>query len=280
MVTPIKRLVTSMTRYAEAPGDAARIITPQGRVRELRDAEEALNKLQTDLTGALRQRARLAQLGEAVAKISHDLRNMLSVATMLGDRLEASQDPAVQRIAPRLVASLDRAINLTEATLAFGRAEEPAPKLTRVGLRGLVDDVVENERLGDEAALIAYGCDIPPDLALRADPEQLYRVLSNLVRNARLAIAATGQAGRIEIAASETDDGWAITVADTGPGLPPKARAHLFTPFHGGVRKGGSGLGLAICAELVKGHGGQLELVSTGPQGTVFRVFIPAGLAA
>ena len=280
MVTPIKRLVTSMTRYAEAPGDAARIITPQGRVRELRDAEEALNKLQTDLTGALRQRARLAQLGEAVAKISHDLRNMLSVATMLGDRLEASQDPAVQRIAPRLVASLDRAINLTEATLAFGRAEEPAPKLTRVGLRGLVDDVVENERLGDEAAVIAYGCDIPPDLALRADPEQLYRVLSNLVRNARLAIAATGQAGRIEIAASETDDGWAITVADTGPGLPPKARAHLFTPFHGGVRKGGSGLGLAICAELVKGHGGQLELVSTGPQGTVFRVFIPAGLAA
>jgi signal transduction histidine kinase len=280
MVTPIKRLVTSMTRYAEAPGDAARIITPQGRVRELRDAEEALNKLQTDLTGALRQRARLAQLGEAVAKISHDLRNMLSVATMLGDRLEASQDPAVQRIAPRLVASLDRAINLTEATLAFGRAEEPAPKLTRVGLRGLVDDVVENERLGDEAALIAYGCDIPPDLALRADPEQLYRVLSNLVRNARLAIAATEQAGRIEIAASETDDGWAITVADTGPGLPPKARAHLFTPFHGGVRKGGSGLGLAICAELVKGHGGHLDLVSTGPQGTVFRVFIPAGLAA
>ena len=144
MVSPIKRLVASMTRYAAAPEDPARIIQPQGRVRELRDAEDALNSLQTELTGALKQRERLAQLGEAVAKISHDLRNMLSVATMLGDRLEASQDPAVQRIAPRLLASLDRAIHLTEATLAFGRAEEPAPKLTRLPLRGLVEDVIEN----------------------------------------------------------------------------------------------------------------------------------------
>lgn len=280
MVTPIKRLVTAMTRYAEAPADAARIIRPEGRVQELRDAEDALQKLQTDLTGALRQRARLAQLGEAVAKISHDLRNMLSVATMLGDRLEASQDPAVQRIAPRLVASLDRAINLTEATLAFGRAEEPAPKLTRVALRKLVEDVFENERLADDGALISYGDDIAPTLAVRADPEQLYRVLSNLVRNARLAILATGAQGRINIAARDSDEGWEITIADTGPGLPQKAREHLFKPFHGGVRKGGSGLGLAICAELVKGHGGRLELVQSGPDGTIFRIFIPAGVAA
>ena len=280
MVTPIKRLVTSMTRYAEAPGDAARIIRPEGHVLELRDAEEALHKLQTDLTGALRHRERLAQLGEAVAKISHDLRNMLSVATMLGDRLEASQDPAVQRIAPRLVASLDRAINLTEATLAFGRAEEPAPKLTRVSLRGLVEDVFENERLGDDSDKIAYSCDIAPALALRADPEQLYRVLANLVRNARLAIAAKGGDGRIHIPGRDSEDGWEIEVSDTGPGLPQKALDHLFKPFHGGVRKGGSGLGLAICAELIKGHGGQLELIRTGPEGTVFRICIPVGLAA
>lgn len=279
MVTPIKRLVASMTHYADAPGDAARIIRPEGRVHELRNAEEALSKLQTDLTGALKHRERLAQLGEAVAKISHDLRNMLSVATMLGDRLEASQDPAVQRIAPRLVASLDRAINLTEATLAFGRAEEPAPKLTRVVLRDLVADVVENEKLADERDAIQYACDIPAGLVLRADPEQLHRVLANLVRNARLAIAATHAEGVITVTGGETVDGWAITVSDTGPGLPKKALEHLFKPFHGGVRKGGTGLGLAICAELIKGHGGCLELVQTGPDGTMFRIFLPLGLA-
>jgi signal transduction histidine kinase len=280
MVSPIKRLVASMTRYVQAPEDPARIIQPQGRVRELRDAEDALFSLQTELTGALKQRERLAQLGEAVAKISHDLRNMLSVATMLGDRLETSQDPAVQRIAPRLLGSLDRAIHLTEATLAFGRAEEPAPKLTRVALRGLVEDVIENERLSDADGAIDYDCDVAPGLLLRADAEQLHRVLSNLVRNARLAIAATGRPGRVTITGRDTDDGWEIEVKDTGPGLPEKARAHLFKPFHGGVRKGGTGLGLAICAELIKGHGGKLELVRSDAAGTVFRILLPSGLAA
>lgn len=280
MVSPIKRLVGSMTTYAQAPEDAARIIRPRGKVRELRDAENALFRLQTDLTAALRQRERLAQLGEAVAKISHDLRNMLSVATMLGDRLEASQDPTVQRIAPRLLGSLDRAINLTEATLAFGRAEEPAPKLTRVDLRKLVEDVFDNEGLHGDTATIALGYDIAPGLMVRADPEQLHRVLSNLVRNARLAIAATAQPGQVTITGRDGEDGWEIEVQDSGPGLPQKAREHLFKPFYGGVRKGGTGLGLAICAELIKGHGGKLELLRSDAQGTVFRITLPTGLAA
>jgi signal transduction histidine kinase len=100
------------------------------------------------------------------------------------------------------------------------------------------------------------------------------------VRNARLAIAATGQPGRVTITGRDTDEGWEIEVKDTGPGLAQKAREHLFKPFHGGVRKGGTGLGLAICAELVKGHGGRLELVETSPKGTVFRILLPSGFAA
>ena len=278
MVTPIRRLVAAMMRYAEAPADATRIITPQGRVRELRSAEDALHGLQADLTSALKQRERLAQLGEAVAKISHDLRNMLSVATLVADRLEMSQDPTVQRIAPKLVASLNRAINLTEATLAFGRAEEPAPKLDRIGLRALVEDVIENDRLALDATEIGYVCDVGADVTVRADPEQLHRVLSNLVRNARQAIVATGRPGDIRVAGQDTPDGWLIEVSDTGPGLPKKARDHLFQPFHGGARKGGSGLGLAICAELVRGHGGRLELARSDAAGTCFRVILPGGL--
>jgi signal transduction histidine kinase len=280
MVTPIRRLVDAMMRYAEAPSDATRIIRPQGRVRELRNAEDALQALQSDLTGALKQRERLAQLGEAVAKISHDLRNMLSVATLIADRLETSKDPTVQRIAPKLVGSLNRAINLTEATLAFGRAEEPAPKLDRVGLRQLVEDVIENDRLAVEDVQIEYLCDMSADVMVRADPEQLHRVLSNLVRNARQAIAATRRDGEVRITGRETADSWVIEVSDTGPGLPKKALDHLFQPFHGGARKGGTGLGLAICAELVRGHGGRLELAHSGAGGTCFQVILPAGIAA
>jgi signal transduction histidine kinase len=280
MVTPIRRLVDAMTRYAEAPSDAMRIIRPRERVHELRKAEETLKSLQTDLSSALKQRERLAQLGEAVAKISHDLRNMLSVATLVADRLETSQDPTVQRIAPKLVSSLNRAINLTEATLAFGRAEEPAPKLDRIGLRALVDDVIENERLAPERVAINYVCDVPETMVVRADPEQLHRVLSNLVRNARQAIEATGRAGEIRISGDDAPEAWVIKVSDTGPGLPKKAIDHLFKPFHGGARKGGSGLGLAICAELVRGHGGRLELARSGADGTCFQVILPVGMAS
>lgn len=280
LVQPIKRVVAHMAAFAEDPNDASRIIRPEADVRELRVAEETLESLERQLSSALRQRERLAQLGEAVAKISHDLRNMLSVATLVADRLETSKDPTVQRIAPRLVASLDRAINLTEATLAFGRAEEPAPKLNRVALRDIVEDVIENDRLAEGGDGIDYVCSVAADTIVRADAEQLHRVLSNLVRNARQALAAQGGGGgRIEIGGRDTPDGWCIQVCDSGPGLPKKALDHLFKPFHGGTRKEGTGLGLAICAELVRGHGGRLELSTTGPEGTTFSIFLPSGLA-
>lgn len=280
LVSPIKRVVGSITDYAAAPEDARGIIEPQAGVRELRDAETALRSMQTQLTGALKQRERLAQLGEAVAKISHDLRNILNVATLVADRLENSEDPSVQRVAPRLLNSLDRAVNLCEGALAFGRAEEPPPKLTRVDLSALVCDTVENERIASNGAEISYHTDVEPGLMARADPEQLYRVLGNLLRNARQAIAATGQPGEITVSATTADDAWVIRVCDTGPGLPQKAIDHLFQPFHGGVRKGGSGLGLVIAAELVRGHGGRLELEQTGGDGTTFAIYLPAGTAA
>lgn len=138
LVAPIKNVVGVMTRYAEAPEDARRIIEPSAGVTELREAEVALASMQTHLTGALRQKERLAQLGGAVAKISHDLRNILTVAQLFSDRLEVSEDPAVKRYAPKLVGSISRAVNLCESTLAFGKAEEPPPALDRVLLASIV----------------------------------------------------------------------------------------------------------------------------------------------
>jgi signal transduction histidine kinase len=205
---------------------------------------------------------------------------MLTTASMLADRIEMSRDPSVKRAAPKLVNSLSRAINLCESTLAFGKAEEPSPRLSRIRLSALVEDVIENEKLAlSEGADIRFSADLPPDLHVRADPEQLFRVLANLVRNARQAIEATQAPGVIELLARddrhEGRDGVAIRISDTGPGLPPKARTHLFEAFQGGVRKGGMGLGLAIAAELVRGHGGRLELVRSDADGTEFRIWLP-----
>ncbi|MCF6314680.1 MAG: HAMP domain-containing histidine kinase [Marinosulfonomonas sp.] len=277
LLKPIHRVVRHIKSYAEAPEDLRRIIVPSASVLELREAEEALQSMQTQLTGSLKQKEHLAQMGGAVAKISHDLRNILTTTQLFVDRMEGSDDPMVQRAAPKLVNSISRAVNLCESTLAFGKAEEAAPALTRMALTGIVDDVIDGERLAVEGYDISYSEDIPAEIIIRADPEQLYRVISNIVRNARQAIVATGKSGEISIRAREDEDNWWITIIDTGPGLPPKAREHLFTPFQGGVRKGGSGLGLSIAAELVRGHGGVLELRKTDSDGTEFVICLPRG---
>ncbi len=277
LVRPIKDAVGYMQRYAAAPEDARGIIKPQARLVELRETEEALFKLQTELTHALKQKQRLAQLGAAVAKVSHDLRNILTSAQLFTDRIEMSDDPLVGRLAPKLVNSITRAVSLCESTLAFGRAEEPAPTLAMVDLAEIVNDVIEAERLAAGNDHITWRRDIPLPFHLRADSEQLYRVIQNLLRNARQAIAAANLPGEILLRAREDDDNWWIEISDTGPGLSAKARAHLFQPFQGGTRKGGSGLGLAIAAELIQGHGGALELADTGPEGTRFLLRLPKG---
>ncbi|MEO1780265.1 MAG: HAMP domain-containing sensor histidine kinase [Pseudomonadota bacterium] len=277
LVKPIRGVVGHMQRYAAAPEDARRIITPNAGVTELREAEEALRSLQTELISALRQKDRLAQLGGAVSKISHDLRNILTSAQLFTDRIEASEDPLVRRMAPKLVNSITRAVHLCESTLAFGKAEEPSPTLMMVTLDDVVADVLDSERLAVEPEQLVLSENIPPLFSLRADPEQLFRVISNLVRNARQAIVASGNPGEITVSAYEDADNWWVEIADTGPGLPKKAQEHLFTPFQGGVSKGGTGLGLAIASELIRGHGGALELDRTGPSGTVFSIRLPKG---
>lgn len=277
LVKPIESVVGYMQRYAAAPEDARGIIHPSSRVAELREAEEALMQLQIELTHALKQRERLAQLGGAVAKVSHDLRNILTSAQLFTDRIEMSEDPLVRRLAPKLVNSITRAVSLCEGTLAFGRAEEPSPTFAVTCLHEIVGDVAESELLAADSELVEIVNTVPKPMMLRGDPEQLFRIVMNLVRNARQAITATGRPGTVSVDARETEDAWFITVADTGPGLPQKAQDNLFTPFQGGARKGGTGLGLAIAGELARGHGGSVTLKETSPEGTVFEVRLPKG---
>lgn len=274
IVRPMSRVVAHMTAYRDAPEDASRVIAPESSVRELRDAETALQDLQVRLTGALRQKERLAALGGAVAKISHDLRNLLTTAQLLADRIDASADPSVRRTAPKLVQSLARAITLCERTLTYGRAEETPPELTTVALSPLIDEVVENETAATDGR-VPIRAEAPPDLLVRADADQLFRVLTNLVRNAVQAIDAGSRPGEVTLAARRAEDQVEIRISDTGPGLPPKAQENLFQPFRGGARQGGSGLGLVIAAELVRGHGGTLTLERTGPGGACFLIRLP-----
>ncbi len=105
LVRPMMRISRNMLHFGEHPEDPSRIITPSGRFDEIGTAERELETMQRQLTQALNQKNRLAQLGLAVSKISHDLRNMLSNAQLISDRLTAIPDPTVQQFAPKLIAS-------------------------------------------------------------------------------------------------------------------------------------------------------------------------------
>ncbi|MBK4214941.1 HAMP domain-containing histidine kinase [Paracoccus caeni] len=281
VLVPIRRVISHMSAYASAPEDPRHIIIPDARLAELRNAESALEAMQKTVTSSLKQKERMAQLGQAVAKISHDLRNILTTSQIFADRLEDSADPKVRRAAPKLVNSITRAVNLCETTLAFGKAEEPAPTLSRFNLSQLAIEVIEAETLAGEAAgKVDFLSDIPASLIIRADRDQLYRVLTNLARNARQAIEGAGAPGTVEIGAGESDSEWWIRVGDTGPGLPEKAREYLFKPFTGSARKGGTGLGLTIAADLIRGHGGSLNLIRSDEEGSEFMIHIPRDVNA
>jgi signal transduction histidine kinase len=275
LVKPMTKLTWNIVRFSERPEDPTRIITPSGRRDEIGTAERELASMQAELAGALSQKSRLAALGLAVSKVSHDLRNILSSAQLLSDRLSTVNDPRVQQLVPKLIASLDRAIRLCARTLDFGQAHEVPPSRQRFPLRPLVAEVGDSLGL-PRPKLIEWRLDIDPELEIDADRDQLYRVLTNLCRNAMQALESDegGGCGEIIVAGRREGSVTLIEVSDSGPGVPERARAHLFKAFQSVARKGGTGLGLAIAAELVQAHGGQIALVRN-EDGATFRVTIP-----
>jgi signal transduction histidine kinase len=184
------------------------------------------------------------------------------------------KDERVQQLVPKLIASLDRAIRLCARTLDYGQAQETAPRRKLFPLSPLVVEVGDGLGL-PQHELIEWTLRIDPDLKVDADRDQLFRVLSNLCRNAVQALESDADGmGEIVITARREGSVTLIDVRDTGPGVSERARAHLFQAFQSVARKGGTGLGLAIAAELVNAHGGQIMLVSN-EGGATFRVIIP-----
>jgi signal transduction histidine kinase len=274
IVQPLKRMTATMTTFRENPEDARHVLRSSLRRDEIGTAEREFAAMQRALLAFLQQRAHLAALGSAVAKIQHDLRNILASAQIASDRLSTVDDPVVKGQTTRLMVSLDRAVALATTTLRYGKAEERQPERARFALAPLVNEVAESAI--PEGSRVAFECAIEGDIMVDADREHLFRVMLNLIRNAREALeASTVEAPLIRVEGRRKSDSVMILVIDNGPGIPEKARERLFLPFGASGRPGGSGLGLAIARELMHMHGGEVELVRTGPEGTRFRVTIP-----
>jgi signal transduction histidine kinase len=277
MIRPIRDMTRSMLKFAHAPDAPDRIIRPEARGDEIGVAERELAAMQTHLQKTLAEQKHLADLGLAVSKINHDMRNMLASAQLMSDRLRRIDDPSVQSLAPRLVRTLDRAIAYTQGVLAYGRTQEAPPARRKLRLYQVVEDVRGVLGLAPDEG-IAFINEIEPDAEIDADAEQMFRVLANLCRNAAEAMAADEEVSlvkRLTVRAEREGAVMRVLVADTGPGLPQKARENLFTAFRGSARSGGTGLGLAIAQELVRAHGGGIELVESVSGHTVFCVTIP-----
>ena len=278
VLRPLRRVTRSMERFAADPESEAE--APSDRHDEIGRVERELSRMQEEVRHSLRSRARLVALGEAVAKINHDLRNMLTSAQMASERLSTSSDPLVATALPRLERALDRASTLARNVLAYGKTEEPAPQLQKMLLARAVAAAAEDAGLEPDGVRLVR--DLPARFTVNADPDQLHRILVNLMRNARQAIEAAPEShaagkgkGSITVSAEARDGMAAIGVRDDGPGIPPRLADRLFEPFVSGGGADGTGLGLTISRELAANHGGALTLLDTGPQGTRFELLLP-----
>jgi signal transduction histidine kinase len=276
-VRPMRRIGAAMVAFRADPEGGNRITWTSTRRDEIGIAERGLAATQVEIASMLHQKSHLAALGLAVSKINHDLRNLLASAQLFSDRLSSISDPTVQRFAPKLMAALERAIAFCQSTLSYGQVQEPPPDRRVVSLEALVEDVRDNLGLGGESR-IRFLSAVERGVKLDADPDQLFRVLLNLARNAVQALESRApndpMRDHIRVVGRREGAVVVIEVADTGPGVPARARAHLFEAFQGSTRSGGSGLGLAIAAELVRAHGGEIRLVD-GTIGATFRIAIP-----
>lgn len=274
IVRPVRRLTDGIERFRDRPMDVSAGFVASGRADELGRAEGALMEMELQVRAVLRQKERLAGLGSAVAKIAHDLRSSLASAQLIADRLAASGEPQAEKLAPRLEKAIERATGLAEAALRYGRGDAPAVSIGALVVKTSLEEALEEGLAG--TAGVTGRIDVNPTLAAYADAENTHRILVNLIRNAAQAIVSAKPEGEVRLTAARLADAVAITVRDTGPGVPERLRAALFEPFATGRPQGGTGLGLAIARELARAQGGDLVLEETQPgTGAAFTLTLP-----
>lgn len=274
---PIQAITDSITNFRNHPEDFASTLAHKNRKDEIGIVERELAIMQGELRKTLNQKTHLANLGGAVSKINHDLRNILSTAQMSSDRLILVKDPTVKKLMPRLERSIGRAVSLCEHTLKYGKTETETPTKQSVDVNKLVKDVCQALGL-DNQTQIVFNNTVDDGLSVEADADHLFRCLMNLFKNAVEAIEGQtrdGIKGTLTLSAEEDDEMCHLFVSDTGPGLSAQAKTHLFKPFLASSKTDGTGLGLTIVQELMAAHGGTVMLDTSDENGTTFKLCLP-----
>jgi signal transduction histidine kinase len=217
------------------------------------DAAEALAALQARFDGDIWRLRRLAELGVAQAKINHDLRNMMTSALMVADRLQSSADPKVSRAGGVLVTSIERATALIATTQVFTTEAAPVLSRSRFPLAALIAEMTEQVR-ADYGALTIEAT-TPKELHLNADRAELGRAIGHLLRTAAKA-EARRVAVEVELGTSAID----IVLSDNGRPFRSVTATEAFRPFSGAFRYGSTGLGFVIARDVIEAHGGSITV--------------------
>ena len=278
IIRPVKDLAEDMTAFRVNPERQRPARVRPKRKDEIGQLEREFIDMKQSQRAAFRQRERLAGLGLAVAKINHDLRNVLTSALLISDRLSMNSDEKMADMGERLTRTVERGIGLTEDVLSYSKAETADPQIqdTRIAFTA-------GEAAADVIAQFPgtkFRNVIPTDLMVQTDPDHAYRIFHNLFRNAAQAMMAHDVPNcRLQVNAEIRDGLAELRISDTGPGLPERAKENLFQAFssaqaHNANTKS-TGLGLSISKELAKAQGGDLNLMSSDESGTRFLLTLP-----
>lgn len=258
-VRPLRTIKDHIGRFTSDPSLLLEPINTNNAADEITEIAQALTILTEDIRRALRQKERLADIGEATAKINHDLRNILVSATLVTDILHASQDPKIKRIAPHIERAISDAAGMTQNMMDY--LTEAKPELA---IPFHLPEMATNLTYDTTLAVTVTGTQ-----TLVGMPNTLYRLLLNLARNAKSAGASSlaidvWRAGHLAV----------IDISDDGPGIDKGLKSHLFSAFHSG-HKSNTGLGLAIAKDLSLVMGGELRLSRSSAHGSEFRLSVP-----
>ncbi len=275
-VKPLRLLALDMRRFRSAPESYIAPLHRKPRFDEIGALAHNFEELQLEISEALKRKAHLATLGLAVAKISHDLRNILTAAQLMSDRLFLQMDEKTRDYLTRLVQTIDRAAELCQSTLMYGKLSAVEIHKTNIALAPLVAEVAGGLDLS--VSKIALKTDIPEGFMINADGEYMFRIILNLLRNSKQALQEQdpdppNPAPAITLAALNSQNGVEIHVRDNGTGIPSSLQANLFMPFQSSSHAG-TGLGLAIVHELVEAHGGSI-VYDNGEAGAHFIISLP-----
>lgn len=234
-------------------------------------AQVAIVVENTRLYARIKERDRLAALGEMAAGLAHEIRNPLGAIKGAAQYMESTMPAGTEQrefvgIIVDEVGRLDRVVS---SFLDYARPYRGNP--SQLDVAHVVERTVQLVRndLPPEVTL-TQECDEPLP-AVRMDPEHLRQVLLNLIRNA---VEAMKSKGAIEVRMRPRGAFVEVVVKDSGPGIDPSMRANLFIPFST-TKTQGTGLGLAISQRLIESAGGRIELRASSARGTTFAIVLP-----